>query len=326
MGPNVSLSPRPALSVVIPLFNEEGVVRELCQRVSVSAHDCCDNVEIIFVNDGSIDATLERLILLSKENPQMRIINLTRNFGHMSALTAGINASKGDVVIVIDGDLQDPPEIFRMLFEKWKSGAEVVLAVRTKRCESFVRQIGTRIFYALLSKWSGKLVPSQAGTYCLMDRKVVEILRQLPEKERFFAGLRAWVGFKQDVVLYERDKRYVGKSRVGLFGLMRLARTGIVSFSDVPLRIAAGFSFFACLLLLFFGSSVALIKVFTSLAVPGWASMMVLTGFVGSFISLVLAVLCEYVAVIFKEVKGRPDFLVYSEIRSGHVVKFGAFN
>lgn len=317
MNSQPNSTPSPVLSVVIPLFNESGSIQELCQRVLSSTQKCCDNFEIIFVNDGSVDDTLELLVSFSRKYRQIRIINLTRNFGHMSALTAGIKLSKGKVVIVMDGDLQDPPELFDQLFKKWKEGSEIVVAVRTKRPEGILQRIGTKIFYALMTRFFDNLLPRQAGTYCLLDERAVKIINQFPEKERFFAGIRAWIGFKQQIVCYERGKRKTGKSRVGLLGLTRLARSGIISFSDAPLRIAAALSFLACFILLSFGSIVVLVKIFTSLAIPGWASLMTLTGLVGSFISLVLAVLCEYVAVIFKEVKNRPDFLVSSEIRNG---------
>jgi dolichol-phosphate mannosyltransferase len=317
MNSHSNFSSQPILSVVIPLFNESGIIEELCQRVLSSAQKCCEDFEIIFVNDGSIDSTLELLISLSQKYPQIRIINLTRNFGHMSALTAGIRFSKGKALIVMDGDLQDPPELFDSLFKKWKDGAEIVLAIRTKRPEGAFQRIGTKIFYALMSMFFDNLLTRQAGTYCLLDEKIVRIINQFPEKERFFAGIRAWVGFKQEAVYYEREKRKIGKSHVGFLGLMRLGRSGIISFSDAPLRIASTLSFFACFFLLCFGSFIVSVKLFTSLAIPGWASVMVLTGLVGSFISLVLAVLCEYVAVIFKEVKNRPDFLISSEIRKG---------
>ncbi len=320
MNPFTGVLPAPTLSVVIPLFNESGIVEELGRRVVSSAQKCCSDFEIIFVNDGSTDATLELLINLSQKHSQIRIINLARNFGHMSALTAGIQAAKGKALIVMDGDLQDPPELFEALFKKWKDGGEVVLAIRIKRSEGVLQQIGTKVFYALLSRCFDNLSVRQAGTYCLLDEKVAKIINQFPEKERFFAGLRAWVGFKQETVPYEREKRKVGKSRVGFWGLIRLARSGIISFSDAPLRIVSTLSLFICFLLFCFGSFVIGVRIFTSLAIPGWASVMVLTGIVGSFISLVLAVLCEYVAVIFKEVKNRPGFLISSEIRNGREI------
>jgi len=315
-----NLSSVPVLSVIIPLFNEAGIIEELCRRVISSAQKCCDNFEIIFVNDGSTDSTLELLVGFSKEYSQIRVINLTRNFGHMPALTAGINLAKGRALIAMDGDLQDPPELFSTLFKKWEQGAEIVLSVRSKRPEGLLQRLGTRCFYALMSKCFSNPLIRQAGTYCLIDRRVADIIRRFPEKERFFPGIRAWVGFRQEAVYYDRGKRPVGKSRVGFLGLIRLARSGIVSFSEIPLRAISILSFFVCFGLFCFGSFVVWTKFFTSLAIPGWASLMLFIGLVGSFISLVLAVLCEYVAIIFKEVKNRPNFLVHSEFKNGSIV------
>ncbi|MBI3332946.1 MAG: glycosyltransferase family 2 protein [Candidatus Omnitrophica bacterium] len=311
----------PVLSVVVPLFNEQDSVEELTRRIVETCRRIKASFELIAVNDGSRDETMPRLIRLSRSIPEMRVIDLFRNFGHMPALSAGIALSRGQAVVVMDGDLQDTPELIRELFAEWRSGAEVVYGLRTRRGESFLKRRATGLFYWLLGKITETPIPEQAGTFSLMDRRVVDILNGMPERDRYFAGLRAWAGGRQAFVTYERPDRIHGRSRVGMPGLLRLARTALVSFSKVPLRYASGLSLACGLILFLIGLTAILIRLFTKLAIPGWATTTALIGMMGFVQSVVLAVISEYVAVIFDEVKARPLFLVRQEFAGGEAVR-----
>ncbi len=312
---------RVVLCVVIPLFNEEEVVSELVQRVVKSCRTLSVSFEVLVVNDGSQDQTLNRLISISREVPELRVVSLLRNFGHMPALSAGIHLAKADAVVAMDGDLQDPPELIPKFYALWKAGADVVYGLRTHRQEGFFQRRMTSLFYWLLNKITETPIPQQAGTFCLMDRRMVEILNRLPERDRYIAGLRAWMGGRQSFVSYERPERIHGRSRVGLKGLFHLARVGLISFSKVPLRYTSLFSLLCGLVLFLVGLSAILVRLFTNLAIPGWATYTTLLGMMGFVQSLVLAMISEYIAVIFDEVKGRPLFLVREEFAHGEIAE-----
>jgi len=304
------------LSVVAPVFNEEDGVAELVSRLEASCSKAASSFELILVNDGSRDATLPRLIGLSESIPQLRVVDLFRNYGHMSALAAGIALAKGDAVVVMDGDLQDPPELIPELVEKWNGCADVVYGLRTKRREGVAMRFGLRLFYWIL-RVTRTSIPENVGTFGLMDRRVVDVLNAMPEHDRFFAGLRWWVGGQQAFVEYERLARRHGRSRVGFLGLLSLAQTALTSFSKVPLRFASILSLVCGLVLFLVGITAILIRVFTPLGIPGWATYTTLIGMMGFVQSVVLAVIAEYVGIIFDEVKGRPLFVVRREFRSG---------
>jgi len=296
---------QPTLSIVIPLLDEEALVPELVGRVRESCRELGVPFEIVVVNDGSRDNTLGRLIEESRMVPELRVVDLFRNFGHMPALSAGVAAARGEAVVVMDGDLQDPPELIPQFVAEWRRGADVVYGLRTVRYESLLKRTAIRGFYFLLNRMAETKIPSQVGTFGLMDRRVVDVIVAMPERSRYFAGLRAWVGGKQAFVAYERPDRK-GESRVGMSGLFRLARTALISFSKVPLRYAALLSLLCGLVLFLVGAGATLIRLFTNLAIPGWATLTTLIGMMGFVQSLVLALLAEYVAVIFDEMKARP--------------------
>ena len=310
----------PVLSVVVPLFNEAETVAEMIRRLVESCRTVAVPFEILFVNDGSTDQTLAHLIGASRTIPELRVVNLFRNFGHMPALSAGIALAHGKAVVVMDGDLQDPPELIPKFFAEWRRGAEVVCGLRTDREEEPLKKKAIASFYWLLDKITETPIPQQVGTFCLMDRRVVDILNRMPERDRYFAGLRAWVGGKQSFIPYYRPERFHGKSRVGLSGLFRLARTALISFSKIPLRYVSLFSLLGGLSLFSIGLISILIRLFTNLAIPGWATTTTLLGFMGFMQSLVLAVISEYIAVIFDELKARPLFLVREEYAQGQVM------
>lgn len=312
--------PAPVLSVVTCVFNEQSIVTDLCHRIAKACRPIGVAFEIVVVNDGSTDETLPRLVELSREVVELRVINLTRNFGHMSALTSGLMAARGRAVVVMDGDLQDPPELIPAFHARWQEGADVVYGLRTRRNESRLKRLGTSAFYWLLGKIADTPIPAQVGTFGLIDRRTVDVLNAMPERQRFFAGLRAWVGGKSAFVPYERPDRSCGNSRVGMGGLFRLARTAIFSFSKVPLRFASLFSLSCGLVLFLVGLGAIAIRLLTRMAIPGWATYTTMLGMIGFFQSVVLTILSEYIAIIFDEVKNRPMFLVREEFTQGERV------
>ena len=307
----------PQLSVVVPLYNEQEIVAELVRRIVESCRPLGITFEVVIVNDGSRDHTLQALIGLSLNVPELRVVDLLRNFGHMAALSAGLASAHGEAVVLMDGDLQDPPELIPRFVEEWQAGADVVYGLRTARHEAFVKRMLIGRFYWLLDKITETNIPKQVGTFGLMNRQVVDILNAMPERSRYFAGLRAWVSGRQAFVSYERPDREGGGSRVGAQGLFRLARTALISFSKVPLRYASMLSLIAGFALFIVGAGAVLEKLFTNLAIPGWATSTALIGFMGFVQSLVLATIAEYVAVIFDEVKARPLFLIREEFSQG---------
>ena len=316
--------PRPVLSVVAPLYNEQDTVSELVRRVVQACRALGVPFELVVVNDGSSDETLPRLVTLSRDTPELRIINLLRNFGHMPALSAGLCAAQGDAVVAMDGDLQDPPELIPKLVADWRAGADVVYGLRTGRREPILKKAATSAFYWLLGRVSETEIPKQVGTFGLMDRRVVDVLNGMPEIHRYFAGLRAWVGGKQSFVPYVREDRGKGRSRVGPRGLCRLARMALISFSKVPLRYASLFSLLCGFVLFAIGLFAIVVRLFSNLAIPGWATYTTMIGMMGFVQSIVLAMISEYIAVIFDEVKGRPLFLVREEFAHGELVKKGS--
>lgn len=313
----------PVLSVVTPVYNEQDIVPELVSRIVASCRPLGVTFEMVVVNDGSRDETLERLVGISGDVPELRVIDLMRNFGHMPALSAGVALARGAAIIVMDGDLQDPPELIPRFLEEWRAGADVVYGLRTARQEPFVKRTLIAVFYALLDRITETKIPVQVGTFGLMDRHVVDVLNRMPERSRYFAGLRAWVGGRQSFVEYARPDREAGGSRVGAQGLFRLARVALISFSKVPLRYASVLSLAAAFVLLVVGLWAIGEKLFTNKAIPGWATYTALIGLMGFVQSLVLAIISEYVAVIFDEVKARPMFLVRQEFVQGRPHRLG---
>lgn len=312
--------PNALLSVVAPLFNESLLVEELVDRVVRSCAESKLPFELLIVNDGSRDDTLARLVAKSRTQPELRVIDLQRNFGHMAALSGGLASARGDAVVVMDGDLQDPPELIPEFVSEWLKGADVVYGVRIRRHEWIGQRVMSGIFYGALGHLSRTPIPRNAGTFGLIDREVLSQLNSLPERSRFFAGLRAWAGGRQIAVPYDRPARPRGRSNVGLGGQFSLAFGALTSFSKAPLRLASAFSLIVGLGLFMLGVAAFLIRIFTNRATPGWATFTVLIGIMGLAQSLVLATLTEYVGVIFDEVKGRPLYLIREEYVGGQRV------
>lgn len=309
------LSP-PTLSVVAPLFNEEENLAELHRRLTETLAGLGLEYEIVLVDDGSADRSPGLIDELSRRDPRVVAIHLSRNFGHQPAVSAGLDFARGDAVIVVDGDLQDPPELIAPLVARWREGFEVVYAVRRRRDESWPKRLGYHTFYRLLSAISDLEIPLDSGDFCLMDRKVVDVMTHLPERMRFIRGLRSFVGFRQVGLEYDRPARAAGAPKYTFRRLLGLAVDGLVSFSGRPLRLAsylglAAIAVAAGLLLWIFHDAFA-----NGQSPAGWASTAVIVLFMGSVQLLSLGIIGEYIRLIFLETKGRPTYIVRDRTRS----------
>jgi dolichol-phosphate mannosyltransferase len=299
----------PEISVVVPLYNEEENVRELYRRLCASLESIGVTFELVFVNDGSADATPTLLSKLHNDDPRVVAIHLSRNFGHQPAVSAGIDHACGKAVIVMDGDLQDPPEVLDRFITAWRQGHEVVYAVRTKRKEGLVKRAGYWLFYRLLRAISDLEIPLDSGDFCLMDRKVVDALKGLPEHMRFVRGLRTFVGFRQIGVTYERAAREAGKPKYSFRALTRLAIDGLVSFSSYPLHLVTHLGLLTVALAMVLAVWVG-VDALTNQSTPrGWASTLVIVLFMGAVQLISLGIIGEYVRRIFLEAKGRPTYI-----------------
>ncbi len=304
------------ISVVIPVFNEEENLPVLIERV-VKILEQYNQYEIVFVNDGSSDRSESIIMEEGDKNKSIKLINLSRNFGHQAAISAGIFNTSGDAVVVMDADLQDPPEVIPQFVDKWCEGYDTVYAIRTKRKESFFKKTAYFVFYRLLSKVSDVHIPLDSGDFCIMDRKIVDLMNQFPEKNRFVRGVRAWLGFKQTGLVYQRDKRFSGKPKYKFISLLNLSYDGIISFSRKPLQVASYFGISLTLLSFVVIIYLLLIKIFWGVAPKGWTSIIVIVLFVGGVQTMMIGIIGEYLARIYDEVKGRPYYLVRSSHNMG---------
>jgi glycosyltransferase involved in cell wall biosynthesis len=303
-----------ALSIVVPCYNEEAVIREFDRRLAAVRKSIACPSEVVFVNDGSRDGTLEILRELRSADSSITVVDLSRNFGKESAMTAGLDHSRGDAVIVIDADLQDPPELIPKLLERWRGeGADIVFAQRTSRKgESVLKRLTAYVFYRVMNAFGGLQIPKDTGDFRLLSRPAVDALLRLRERHRFMKGLFTWIGFKQVAVPYERDPRFAGTTKWNYWRLWNFSLEGITSFSTVPLRIAS-----------YFGSTIATLSACYGLfmigrtlifgnPVPGYPSLFVAVLFMGGVQLLFMGIIGEYVGRTFTEVKQRPLYLVNS--------------
>ncbi|HVR46352.1 MAG TPA: glycosyltransferase family 2 protein [Candidatus Binatia bacterium] len=313
---------RPVLSIVVPLYNEESNVAPLLQRIAAVTerlHGAFD-FEIVLVNDGSTDRTLAAIRDEMRRRPHIVLVNLSRNFGHQLAATAGIEIARGDAVVLMDGDLQDPPELVDAFVRKWRAGYDVVYAVRrSRRGESPFKIVTARAFYRIIKRLTKVAIPLDTGDFRLMSRRVVEALRRSPERHRFLRGMVSWVGFNQVAIEYDRDERHTGQTKYPLPKMMRFAMDGITSFSDIPLRFASYFGFTVSAIAFIYALIVIAFKLFSLKPpgyTPGWASTIVTVLFLGGVQLMSLGILGEYLGRVYDEVKGRPLYLISDIERS----------
>lgn len=305
----------PAFSVVAPVFNEEALVEEFCRRTIAALEPLGEAFELVLVNDGSRDGSAEIMRTVHERDPRVKVLNFSRNFGHQLAITAGTDYAAGQAVIVIDSDLQDPPEVIPDLIAKWREGYQVVYAVREEReGETWFKTFTASVFYRLIIRITNVNIPADAGDFRLMDRKVVNALNRIREHHRFMRGLSVWVGFKSTGVPYRRHARKAGSTKYPLRKMLKFALDGITSFSYLPLQLATYLGFFAASMSLIF----ILVVVVLRLGAPnpqdaafyGQAATLASVLFIGAVQMLSLGIIGEYVGRIYDEVKGRPLYIV----------------
>lgn len=300
------------ISVVVPCFNEEAVILETHKRlVEVLGQIHCLNFELIYIDDGSRDATLSILKEVQASDGRVRVISLSRNFGHQVAVTAGLEHATGEAVVLIDADLQDPPEVIGDMLERWHQGVDVAYGVRQERVgESAFKLWTAKTFYRLINRMSDVPIPLDTGDFRLMDRKVVDALLAMPERDRFIRGMVAWTGFRQEPVAYRREARFAGTTKYPLARMVRLATDGILSFSLVPLRLASYLGFITAGLALLGILYALALRLFTAVWVPGWTLLFITLLFVGGVQLVFLGIIGEYLGRVYGEVKRRPLYLV----------------
>ncbi len=302
------------LSLVIPMYYEEEVAEDCYKRVSKVVEGLKENYEyeIIFINDGSQDRTLEILEKIAKEDKNVKVISFSRNFGHQAAVTAGLKFVTGDAIIIMDADLQDPPELIPDMLTKWEEGFEVIYGKRKSReGESAFKLFTAKAFYATINKLSDIEIPKNTGDFRLVDRKVVDVINTLPEHNKFLRGLFSWVGFKQYAYEYERKERLAGKTKYPFKKMMKLASDGIMSFSTKPLKLVGGLGIFSVIvsILILIYSILSFALKWNNL-IPGWTSIMCVTTFLGGVILISLYMIGEYIARIYDEVRHRPEYII----------------
>lgn len=311
-------TPSPLISIVVPVYSEEGAINGFLAEIASVLETVSCPYEIVFINDGSRDNTLQVLVDRSRADDHIRVINFSRNFGKEAALTAGIDHAAGDVLILMDVDLQDPPALIPRFLERWREGYDVVYGIRIDRIsDTCFKRLTAKWFYRAFNRLAHIEIPENVGDFRLLDRRVADVLRQLPERNRFMKGLFAWVGFRSVGVSYARPPRAVGETKWGFWGLWNFALDGLVSFSTVPLRvwtyIGATVSGLAFLYAIFIVTRVLWLGV----DVPGYASLLTATLFMGGMQLLSIGVIGEYLGRLFIETKARPIYVVEGVYRFG---------
>jgi dolichol-phosphate mannosyltransferase len=303
------------ISVVVPVYNEEAVIHESYARLKKVLEGLDDPYELIFVNDGSHDATADILRNICKTDNRTRLIDFARNFGHQTAITAGMDYASGEAVIVIDADLQDPPEVIPEMIAKWREGFDVVYGQRTRRIgETAFKRFTSAAFYRILQKLTDVDIPVDTGDFRLIDRKVCDALKGVKERNRYVRGIISWLGFRQTGVEFTRDKRFAGETKYPLKKMLRFAFDAIASFSYKPLKLATyvgitvSFAAFAYILVVIYQ------KLFTDTTVTGWASTMAVNLFFNGVVLMMLGIIGEYIGRIYDEAKGRPLYVVREEV------------
>lgn len=311
------------LSIIVPCFNEELVISETYNRLaSVTLGLSEYETELVFVDDGSQDGTLRHLKKFAERDPAVRIIAFARNFGHQVAVTAGIDAAMGDAIVIIDADLQDPPELIVDMISKWREGYDVVYGTRVERSgESWFKLVTARAFYRLLNRVSNVPIPLDTGDFRLISRRVADALRAMPERDRFLRGMVSWVGFRQLALPYHRSARHAGETKYPLRKMFRFATDGILSFSSVPLQISVGLGLLSAALALLGILYALVLRIFTQIWVEGWTALMIAVLFIGGVQLISVGILGAYVGRIYNEIKGRPLYVVQERIGFDSSVK-----
>ena len=304
-------SDRPDYSIVVPVYNEEDSLGELTRRLTELLGRLDGPGEVILVDDGSRDGSYVQMLAARDADPRFKLLRLSRNFGHQIAITAGMDAAAGDAVVIMDADLQDPPEVVLEMAARWRDGFEVVYAVREERSgESRFKKLTAAGFYRLFRKVADINVPIDVGDFRLVDRRALEAFISMRESNRYVRGMFGWIGFRQTGVHYPRAERYAGETKYPLTKMLKFATDGIVSFSSAPLRFALKLGFLVSVLSFVLGASFLFSKLIGLYSVPGLASVAVYVSFLGGIQLLILGVIGEYIARIHDEVKGRPLYLV----------------
>jgi glycosyltransferase involved in cell wall biosynthesis len=305
------------LSVVSPIYNERESVDELVRRLTLVLSELGE-YEIVLVDDGSTDGSWAALCALAAGDGHVRLLRLSRNFGHQIALTAGLDAARGDAVVLIDGDLQDPPEVIPQLVDRWREGFDVVYAVRAQRDgESRLRLAAIDLFYRLFRRMSATDIPADTGDFRLLSRRAVDSLARMPERARYLRGMTSWIGFRQTGVAYRRDPRFAGASKYPLGKLIRLAADGITSFSIAPIRLLTRLGVVMLVFCLGVLGWTLYVRFFTQNAPQGWTSLLAVVLLLGGMQMLGIGIVGQYIARIFEETKQRPLYFVAEAIEAG---------
>lgn len=304
------------VSVVVPLYNEELVIDAMIERLVgvLEGMDC--SFEVVLVNDGSRDRTLELARVICEKDPRVKLISLSRNFGHQFAITAGMDRSAGRAVVVIDADLQDPPEVIPDMVEKWKEGYDVVYGVREKRQgESWFKLTTASLFYRILRRLTSIHIPVDTGDFRLVDRRALDQFNQMRERARFVRGMVSWVGFEQGEVKYVRHERYAGETKYPFSKMLKFAVDGILSFSQAPLKLASTMGLISSAIAFLFILYGIIVRIFVpEQAIEGWTSVFVAVLFVGGIQLICVGVLGEYIGRMYEEIKNRPLYIVEEEV------------
>lgn len=303
----------PKYSIVIPIYNEEESIKELYRRLCQILNSLEAESELIFINDGSHDSSLAILQNLQQQDSRIKIIDFSRNFGHQLAITAGLDYVSGQACVIMDADLQDPPEVIPELIKAWQNGYEVVYAVRNQReGETWFKKAAAAAFYKILKKLTETDIPLNTGDFRLLDKKVVDAFHNVRERHRFVRGIISWLGFRQTSVYYNREARFAGETKYPFWKMFKFALDGITSFSHRPLQLATWLGFLFSITSFLYAIWAISIKLFTNQTVPGWTSLIVTILFLGGIQLLTLGIIGEYVGRMFDDVKQRPLYVVRS--------------
>jgi len=307
----MATSELPTFSVVLPVHNEAGTIEELYARLKVVMEGLEQPFEVIFVDDGSFDESLDVMRAIRREDPRVKLVALSRNFGHQAAITAGLDVARGDATIVMDSDLQHPPEVLPQLVSCWREGFEVVNAIRSdRRGETLFKRLTARMFYWLLCRLSHTEMSPNVGDFRLIDRKALEAFRKMRESTRYLRGMFSWVGFRQTAIPYEYHDRHAGEPKYNFRRMLRFAVNGLVSFSNAPLELALHVGFAVALLSFLAGIGDIVAKILSVDTVPGWLSIAIMVSFLGGMQLIMLGVIGIYMSRMYEEVKSRPLYIV----------------